>query len=204
MTDTFNNKQLIYSLLTKDRSSYQKEYYRKNKNRILRRMYEHNETIRTDIRERVRKYREKNREEINRKHRELYHRRIEHEHERSRKKYLRFKDRIQVYRKTRSDIIKRFAIAYYSDGTYSCNCCGENMYGFLTIDHINNDGALHRKVEKRYTNVYHWLRNNLYPDGFQVLCYNCNCAKQFNRGCPHQIGGLIYMGSPSKIDSGVS
>jgi len=70
-----------------------------------------------------------------------------------------------------------------------CQCCGESERAFLTIDHINNDGAEHR----RNTNVggghnlYQWLKNNDYPEGFQVLCMNCNFSKHTNGGiCIHQ------------------
>jgi hypothetical protein len=71
-----------------------------------------------------------------------------------------------------------------------CACCGEEDYAFLTIDHVNEDGATHRG--KRGKNsalyVYRWLIKNDYPDGFQVLCFNCNCARSM-RGdgvCPHK------------------
>lgn len=33
---------------------------------------------------------------------------------------------------------------------------------------------------------YRWLRLNGYPSGFQVLCANCNTAKDRPGGCPHQ------------------
>lgn len=59
-----------------------------------------------------------------------------------------------------------------------CVYCGENCEVFLTIDHKNNDGAEHRRsVGRGSTQVYVWLRKNNYPEGFQILCYNCNCAK---------------------------
>jgi hypothetical protein len=52
---------------------------------------------------------------------------------------------------------------------------------FLTIDHIENNGAEHRRQQRNGQNkghdIYAWLRKNNYPEGFQVLCYNCNCAK---------------------------
>lgn len=66
-----------------------------------------------------------------------------------------------------------------------CECCGENMERFLTIDHVNNDGKEHRKT---YSNLYRWLIKNGFPrDGFQVLCMNCNWGKQMNGGvCPHK------------------
>lgn len=65
-----------------------------------------------------------------------------------------------------------------------CSCCGETEIKFLTIDHIHNDGASHRKEIK---NFYCWLIANSYPEGFQVLCWNCNLGKYHNKGiCPHK------------------
>lgn len=72
-----------------------------------------------------------------------------------------------------------------------CFCCGESNVKFLTIDHINNDGAAHRKAvtgNSRGTRGFqYWLKRNGFPEGFQVLCFNCNCGKQVNGGiCPHK------------------
>jgi hypothetical protein len=71
----------------------------------------------------------------------------------------------------------------------TCVCCGETEIGFLTIDHINGGGTKHRNQLGRGVATFHlWLRRNGYPPGFQVLCYNCNCARAFNPGgCPHQL-----------------
>jgi hypothetical protein len=72
-------------------------------------------------------------------------------------------------------------------GGYHCACCGEPEPVFLEIDHINNDGAAHRKLLKGGgRHLYNWLRTNKYPPGFQVLCANCNRAKRFGI-CPHQL-----------------
>lgn len=65
-----------------------------------------------------------------------------------------------------------------------CACCGESQKEFLTIDHINGDGAKHRR-ERNGSNLYVWLRQNDYPEGFQTLCWNCNCAKHIYGICPH-------------------
>ena len=75
-------------------------------------------------------------------------------------------------------------------GGYKCNCCGETEKMFLSIDHVNNDGAAMRKA-KLYsgngTGFYLWLRKNNFPNGFQVLCMNCQVGKHKNGGvCPHQ------------------
>jgi hypothetical protein len=74
-------------------------------------------------------------------------------------------------------------IAHYGG---KCACCGETERLFLSIDHINNDGAKHRR-EVPASSLYRWLKKNGYPEGFQVLCMNCNCGKARNGGvCPHQ------------------
>jgi hypothetical protein len=71
-------------------------------------------------------------------------------------------------------------------GGYVCECCGESIKKFLTIDHINNDGKEHRK-ELGSRIIYKWLKQNGFPEGFQVLCFNCNCGRQLNGGiCPHK------------------
>lgn len=66
---------------------------------------------------------------------------------------------------------------------YGTNCayCHDDRQLFLTIDHINNDGAEHRRQQRSGNNqghdIYAWLRKHHYPEGFQTLCYNCNCVK---------------------------
>lgn len=76
-----------------------------------------------------------------------------------------------------------------------CACCGETELMFLTIDHIDDNGAEHRRELAAARGVthgqagaptYRWLRDNNFPSGFQVLCANCNCGRQWNGGvCPH-------------------
>jgi len=73
-----------------------------------------------------------------------------------------------------------------------CLCCSESILEFLTIDHVNNDGAEHRRqVKKEGTGLIQWLIKNDFPEGFQILCYNCNCAKRLNGICPHQWNVLV-------------
>ncbi len=71
-------------------------------------------------------------------------------------------------------------------GGYKCACCGETTPEFLQIDHINDDGAEHRRQVGTGNAMYCWLIRNNFPEGFQVLCANCNYAKEFYGGCPHQ------------------
>lgn len=69
-------------------------------------------------------------------------------------------------------------------GGYRCAWCGIDEPLVLAIDHVNNDGNEHRKVigAKGGVALYKWLRDQGYPEGFQVLCMNCNHAKYRNKG----------------------
>jgi hypothetical protein len=69
-----------------------------------------------------------------------------------------------------------------------CACCGVEELPFLTIDHVDNNGADHRRETNTIggSSFYYWLQKNNYPEGFQVLCWNCNTGKHINGGiCPH-------------------
>jgi hypothetical protein len=80
-------------------------------------------------------------------------------------------------------LLKQYIIDEYGG---KCACCGESQIDFLTIDHINNDGAAHKKEHGTRFHLYAWLKRNNYPkDNFQLLCYNCNCAKGKLGYCPH-------------------
>jgi hypothetical protein len=75
-------------------------------------------------------------------------------------------------------------------GGYKCNCCGESEPMFLSIDHIDNNGAEERRsglYAGSGIGFYMWLRKSGFPSGYQVLCMNCNTGKHKNGGvCPHQ------------------
>jgi hypothetical protein len=74
-------------------------------------------------------------------------------------------------------------------GGYRCACCGETEPLFLSLDHVNNDGKAHRMKLGTLggTKLYKWLRENEWPEGFQVLCMNCNQGRHRNGGtCPHK------------------
>ncbi len=80
-------------------------------------------------------------------------------------------------------------IVYTKYGGYHCACCGEETKQFLTLDHVENNGAVHRKQLKSRAPkmLYRWIIKNNFPTSFQVLCYNCNCGKARNNGvCPHK------------------
>lgn len=70
----------------------------------------------------------------------------------------------------------------------ACACCGERALEFLTIDHVNGDGADHRRSlgTKQSRVLYLALIAQGFPAGFRVLCFNCNSALGFYGYCPHR------------------
>lgn len=68
-----------------------------------------------------------------------------------------------------------------------CACCGEKRLTMLNVDHIFNDGGIHRRrvggVRKTYREI---LAMENPRSRFQVLCSNCNLSKVRNKGiCEH-------------------
>ena len=73
-----------------------------------------------------------------------------------------------------------------------CACCGETIATFLSIDHVKNDGSVHRRSltgckSGGSISVYLDIIRRGFPDDFQVLCMNCQFGKRMNGGvCPHE------------------
>lgn len=94
---------------------------------------------------------------------------------------------IRAAEKRYRDKIRRWALEHYSTSPPFCACCGERTYQFLGIDHINGGGRRHRKsLGGSTTAMLNRMRKRGWPEGFQVLCYNCNLAKGFYGRCPHR------------------
>lgn len=64
-----------------------------------------------------------------------------------------------------------------------CECCGEDKFEFLQIDHIHGGGYRHYKEEGTYV-----VRKDarLHPEKYRVLCANCNISRGFWGYCPHE------------------
>lgn len=76
--------------------------------------------------------------------------------------------------------------AFERYGGAKCACCGEATYEFLSLDHINGGGARQRRMTT--LPLASWCKRHGWPEGFQVLCHNCNQAKGYYGKCPHQGG----------------
>ena len=103
------------------------------------------------------------------------------EYEELYKDYFCFGSEKQIKAKKQRFNTKIKVLSHYSDGCIRCKRCGLRHVFALTIDHINNDGAEHRKRDNLYggNSFYRWLIKNKYPEGFQVLCMSCQLIKQF-------------------------
>lgn len=81
-----------------------------------------------------------------------------------------------IQHKMYMDALKMQVLQAY--GGPRCVCCGEDHMECLSIDHIEGNGAAHRReltgnpADGR--NFYIWLRKNNFPPGFRVLCHGCN------------------------------
>ena len=127
-------------------NKHKREYYQKNKKQILARNKEYHKLyVNTFHGEQVRKtYRSKS----------------------------ETKKRQNLLKQKRMEKKKERVLNYYSNGTNKCAICGIDTYEVLTIDHINGGGSEHKKEHFNY--LYIWLIQNNLPEGFRVLCRNCN------------------------------
>lgn len=95
------------------------------------------------------------------------------------------KESINLKNRKRSKQIRIDVINHYGG---KCACCSESILEFLSIDHIDGGGKKHRKeIGGGGNTFYRWLIRNNFPEGFRVLCNNCNMSIGFYGYCPHQI-----------------
>jgi len=94
-------------------------------------------------------------------------------------KYLRRNKCIpRLIARERAHLLKLDILLHYCNGGVVCNNCGESDIDVLQIDHINGGGNQQRKaLGLRGGRLYLWMIQNGYPDGYQVLCANCNMRK---------------------------
>lgn len=81
------------------------------------------------------------------------------------------------------------ALEYYSNGIPTCSCCGETRIEFLSLDHSNNGRGNPKQDKLSGYHFYTKLKLQGYPQGFRVLCHNCNQSFGYYSYCPHQKEG---------------
>lgn len=80
------------------------------------------------------------------------------------------------YRKVRRAVLEHYG--------HCCACCGETREEFLALDHVHGGGNQHRKTIT-CNSVTVWVYKNNYPEGFRLLCHNCNFSLGAYGYCPH-------------------
>lgn len=67
-----------------------------------------------------------------------------------------------------------------------CSHCGEANPVVLDFDHINDNGAEHRRATRSVTIVRYFSKYGVDKEQFQLLCKNCNWIKEYKRRkkCP--------------------
>lgn len=105
------------------------------------------------------------------------------------------RDRRLADQRARRRALRDEVVAAYGG---ACACCGESEPEFLSIDHVDESGAEHRRAlggkqgeARRFSaggeKTYRWLKDRGFPrGGFQLLCMNCNFAKGKLGECPHK------------------
>jgi len=68
-------------------------------------------------------------------------------------------------------------LEHYGGKPPKCAICGFSDLDCLDLDHKDNDGSIERKKFKTSEKFFLWLIKNNFPEGYQVLCKNCNWKK---------------------------
>ena len=84
----------------------------------------------------------------------------------------------------RADALKIEVLTHYGP-LGILGCCGEGCtvadVDMLSLDHVNNDGAEHRRAigkNKTGEKMYRLVKNSGFPTGFQTLCMNHQTKKK--------------------------
>jgi hypothetical protein len=84
--------------------------------------------------------------------------------------------------------LRLIVIKHYCGEDIRCQClgCHTTDICFLQVDHIDGKGHSHRIGVNRAVGkaLWLWIIKNNFPQGFQILCSNCNYAKKCGPCCP--------------------
>ena len=86
----------------------------------------------------------------------------------------------------RLNVLLTYSKRHSNSDVPCCNCCGQNSHPeFLAIDHIFGKKQMDSIPElvaigyssKLKNHLLPWIIDNNFPEGFQILCHNCNQSK---------------------------
>jgi hypothetical protein len=134
--------------------------------------------------EQDKKYREKNKKNIKNKSHNYYLKNKDYIYKKTLNYQKNNPDKVKKYSAVSRTKIKTDTFSYYSNGNIKCKNCSCKDLDILTIDHINGKGSSHRieifgDKKTGGCRFYFWLKRNNFPNGYQVLCFNCQFRKRF-------------------------
>lgn len=133
------------------------------------------ETHKEQIKQSAKRYRDTHKDQIkayieNRKEKKnAYAREYYKIHRQEKMDYQR-----KIYKRTKEKFIEMYG--------GKCACCEEAIFDFLTIEHKNGQ---RRIIKETGTRAYRKAIKEYRPDLYEILCWNCNCAKGQLGYCPH-------------------
>jgi len=161
------------------KKEYHKKWAKEHKKELKEYGKEYNNTHKREEKEYNKNYREIHKEELS-ENKKIY---------RSENKEY-FKEYLKIYRLNNKEKAKEYQKEYCRQekieafnilGGCKCIICGESKIEFLTIDHIDNSGALDKKEGLFGRKLYQSILKNTYPkdrlSNLRVLCYNHNCSR---------------------------
>lgn len=102
-----------------------------------------------------------------------------------RRSHAKTRQRINEQKRAKYRLDREKVIAHYGG---RCACCAEAQFEFLAVDHVV-DRYTDRKNrvggDREGQPLILWIIKHNFPEGFQILCHNCNTAKSFYGVCPH-------------------
>jgi hypothetical protein len=84
--------------------------------------------------------------------------------------------------------IRRDVLTLYGQ---RCECCGEEKWEFLAIDHRHGGGHRERKQLSAPSLWLRLLRLGVPHPDYRILCHNCNSALGSYGYCPHQTAATL-------------
>ncbi len=99
------------------------------------------------------------------------------------------KDKIILFNRLYQRQVRKRVIEHYGGIPPSCACCGEGRYEFLSLNHLGPRGSGNidrKKYRGSQAGVLRFIVKNNFPEGYNVLCYNCNLSRGFLGYCPHE------------------
>lgn len=83
---------------------------------------------------------------------------------------------------------KTACVRHYGGEDPRCACCRLSNFDCMTVDHLNGGGRKHREGLGSFGiggRFHVWLLRQGLPDGYRILCFNCNFGAGAYGECPH-------------------